>query len=200
MIRQLTLFIRAHCAGPGPVECNSHVEDNAESRIAMSVTGRHSPVLEGHLAPVSHLWKVHVSTSQAASPSFPGRLIKGCLDVGLVGSSVGSRMETLRQLIDNGDFLYIKWQRSIDVATVAVAVWRQSDVSDSKLSPLRPPLLLVGEVNLGQKEKINSRFIASMAVHAFYDACQVPRHLSHCHGRLDTACDGVDPACEADEV
>ena len=47
---------------------------------------------------------------------------------------------------------------------MAVAVWRQSDMSDSKLSPLRPPLLLVGEVNLGQKEKINSRFIASMAL------------------------------------
>jgi hypothetical protein len=34
-------------------------------------------------------------------------------------------MEMLRQLIDNGDFLYIKWQWSKDVATVAVAPVRR---------------------------------------------------------------------------
>jgi hypothetical protein len=34
-------------------------------------------------------------------------------------------------------------------------------------------------------------------VYAFYDARQAPRHLSHRHGRLDTARDGVDPACGA---
>jgi len=37
-------------------------------------------------------------------------------------------------------------------------------------------------------------------VHAFYYARHVPRHLSHRHGRLDTARDRVDPACEAKEV
>ena len=71
--------------------------------------------------------------------------------------------------VENGDaaatdrqwrLLYIKWQRSKDVATVAVAVASvRPDVSDSKLSPLRPPLLLVGEVNLDQKERANLRCI-----------------------------------------
>jgi hypothetical protein len=37
-------------------------------------------------------------------------------------------------------------------------------------------------------------------VHAFNDASHVPRHLPHRHGRLDTARDRVDPACEAEEV
>jgi len=37
-------------------------------------------------------------------------------------------------------------------------------------------------------------------VHAFYDARHVPRHLPHRHGRLDPARDGVDAACEAEEV
>lgn len=37
-------------------------------------------------------------------------------------------------------------------------------------------------------------------VHAFYDARHVPRHLSHRHGRLDPARDGVDAAREAEEV
>lgn len=37
-------------------------------------------------------------------------------------------------------------------------------------------------------------------VHPFHDACHVPRHLSHRHGRLDPARDGVDAAREAEEV
>jgi hypothetical protein len=37
-------------------------------------------------------------------------------------------------------------------------------------------------------------------VHAFDDARHVPCHLSHCRGRLDSACDGVDAACEAEQV
>ena len=37
-------------------------------------------------------------------------------------------------------------------------------------------------------------------VHAFYDARHIPRHLSHRHGRLDPARDGVEAAREAEEV
>jgi len=37
-------------------------------------------------------------------------------------------------------------------------------------------------------------------VHAFYDARHVPRHVSQRHGRLDSARDRVDSACEAEEV
>ena len=37
-------------------------------------------------------------------------------------------------------------------------------------------------------------------VHAFDDARHVPRHLSHRRGRLDSARDGVDAACEAEQV
>jgi hypothetical protein len=37
-------------------------------------------------------------------------------------------------------------------------------------------------------------------VHALYDARHVTRHLSHRHGRLDSARYGVDAAREAEEV
>jgi len=37
-------------------------------------------------------------------------------------------------------------------------------------------------------------------VHALDDARHVPRYLPHRHGRLDAARDGVEAACEAEQV